>query len=73
MISYLVETNKIDLDKKLIDKVSSMDIESVEATTTGIRELYQYGTELTLKDETYKELLDTAKEILGKTKEIIEA
>lgn len=70
LIFHLIETNKIDLDKKLIEKVST--IENTETTTTEIREHYQYGTELTLKDETYKDLLDTAKKILGKTKEIIE-
>lgn len=72
LIFHLIETNKIDLDKRLIEKVSIIDVENTEITTTNIREYYQYGTELTLKDETYKDLFDTAKKILGKTKEIIE-
>ncbi len=72
LIFNLIETNKINLDKKLVEKISTMGVEITETTTIGIREHYQYGTELTLKEETYKDLLDTARKILGKTKEIIE-
>lgn len=72
LIFNLIETNKINLDKNLVEKVSIMNIGITETTTLNIREYYQYGTELTLKEEIYKDLLDTAKKILGKTKEIIE-
>lgn len=72
LIFNLIETNKINLDTKLIEKISTMDVEITETTTIGIREHYQYGTELTLKEEIYKDLLDTARKFLGKTKEIIE-
>ncbi len=73
LINSLIEDNKIDLEKDLLDKVSSLDIEkSKEQTTVEVREQYQYGTNLSLKDDLYKELFELAKKIISKTKEIIE-
>lgn len=70
----LIEDKKIDLDKKLLDKVSSLDMQkpNQESTSVKIREKYQYGTELTLDDKLYDELLSLNQKILSKTKEIIE-
>ena len=61
------------MDKELIKNISVLDAkEGMEITATEIRERYQYGTELSLKDGIYQEILDSVKKILGKTKEIIE-
>jgi len=72
LISSLIEGGKIGFDKKLLDKISSLDVKSEEKTTIEIREQYQYGTSLSLKDNLYKELFELAKEVILKTKEIIE-
>ena len=72
LIFYLIETKKINMDKKLIEKIYVLEAKEVmEATTTEIREQYQYGTELSFKDDIFKEILDITKKILGKAKEII--
>ena len=56
-----------------MSKIASLDVKNVddEKTSTKIREQYQYGTELSMKDGTYKELVQLAKEIITKTKEIL--
>jgi hypothetical protein len=36
------------------------------------KEKYQYGTDLSMKEELYNETLEIAKIILGKVKEILE-
>lgn len=74
MIYNLIEDNKIDLDKSIIEKVSVLNRKEGAGTATiiDIREQCQYGTQLSLKDETYEEILEIAKRILGKAKEIIE-
>ena len=60
------------MDKKLIEKIYVLEAkEAMETTTTEIREQYQYGTELSFKDDIFKEILDITKKILGKAKEII--
>ena len=73
LINYLIEENKIDFDKNILDKISSFDEEkSKEQTTIKVREMFQYGTSLTLQDNLYDEQLELAKEIIEKTKIIIE-
>lgn len=73
LIYSLIEDNKIDFEKELLDKISlSLDAEkNKEKTTTKIREQYQYGTKLSIKDDLYKELFDLAREVISKTKEIV--
>tara|TARA_Y100000310_G_scaffold266197_1_gene277607 strand:- start:463 stop:972 length:510 start_codon:yes stop_codon:yes gene_type:complete len=73
LINGLIEDGKIDLEKALLDKISSLDEEeSKEQTTIEVREQYQYGTSLSLKDNLYEEQLELAKKIISKTKLIIE-
>ncbi|MFH1209326.1 MAG: hypothetical protein V1663_00865 [archaeon] len=72
LIYYLIEENRIDLDKKLLDKIASLDVDNKEKTSIEIREQYQYGTNLSLNDNIYNELFELAKSIISKTKEIIE-
>ena len=69
----MIEDKKINFDKELLHKVSSLDVEKgKEQTTVEVREQYQYGTNLSLKDDLYNELLELAKKIIARTKEIIE-
>ncbi len=72
VIYALIEAGEINIDKSLIDKISMLSIKSDEDSVIEIREKYQYGTELSMKEKLYHENLDIAKKILGKTKEIIE-
>src|SRR3989344_2106422 len=71
LIYYLIEENKIDFDKQLLDKIASLNVDNKEKTTTEIREQYQYGTSLSIKDDFYKELFELAKKVISKTKLII--
>lgn len=73
LVHSLIEDGEVDFEKELLGKVSSLDIEkSKETTSVGVREQYQYGTSLSIKDDLYKELFELAKEIISKTKIIIE-
>ena len=72
LIHSLIEDGRIGFEEKLLNKIASSEVKNVdENTSTEIREHYQYGTELSMKDNTYKELLQSAKEVIIKTKEII--
>lgn len=58
LICNLIEEGKIDFEKELLDKMISLDVkESEEKTSVEVREQYQYGTSLSIKDNLYKELL----------------
>jgi len=73
LIFNLIEENKIDFEKELLNKIASLNIkESDGKTSIEIREQYQYGTSLSIKDKLYNELFELAKEVISKTKEIIE-
>ena len=71
---YLIEEKKIDLEKELIDKVTTLDVQKEEekSTSVEIREKYQYGTSLSIKENLYQELLSIAKKVLSKAKTIVE-
>ena len=69
----LIEEKRIDMDKALLDKISFLDIEkSDKSTSIEIREKYQYGTKLSLETDIYKDLFELAIKIISETKEIIE-
>ncbi|MBL7147859.1 MAG: HEPN domain-containing protein [Nanoarchaeota archaeon] len=74
LIHNLIEEGKMDFEKELLDKIAlSLDVEkSKEKTSIKIREQYQYGTDLSLEENLYKELFELAKKVILKTKEIIE-
>lgn len=73
LIQSLIEDRKIDLEKELLDKIASLNMEKEkDKTSVEVREQYQYGTELSIKDNLYKELFELAKEVISKAKEIIE-
>lgn len=70
LIYSLIEDGKINLDIKLVDKISSLDIR--DESVISLREKYQYGVELSMKEKIFDENLEIAKKLLGKAKEIIE-
>ncbi|MBU0615482.1 MAG: hypothetical protein KJ601_05285 [Nanoarchaeota archaeon] len=73
LVNSLIEDKQIDLDKDMLEKISSFETErSKEQTTVKVRERYQYGTSLTLEDSLYDEQLELAKKVIAKTKVIIE-
>lgn len=74
LMYYLSEDKKIELSKELLDKITELDAQKdkAEATSTEIREKYQYGTKLSIEEVLYEKLFMLAKEVITKTKEIVE-
>lgn len=72
LIYSLIEENKIDFKKEILNKVYSINTEDKDNTAVEVREHYQYGVDITLKEALYKEMYNLAKEIIEKTKEIVE-
>jgi len=70
LIYSLIEDGKIDLEKGIIDEISSLELG--EEGIVSLRERYQYGVELSMKMEIFNENFEIAKKLLGKVKEIIE-
>lgn len=68
----LIEDNKIDFEEELLSKISSLGIKDTdEKTIVEVREKYQYGTGLSIKDDLYKDLFELAKKVIEKTREIV--
>ncbi|MBI4453512.1 hypothetical protein HY636_02610 [Candidatus Woesearchaeota archaeon] len=77
LIFQLIEDGNLNFDKKLLDKITDLELqekhtEHSEKTSIEIREEYQYGTEIELKEDVYNELLELTKNILSQAKLIIE-
>ena len=73
LINSLIEDKKIDFNIEILNKIASLDDKEQEETSIGVREYYQYETDLSLKDDnTYKELFELAREVISKTKDITE-
>ena len=74
LMHYLSEEGKINIEKDALDKIASLDTKKSKSETTSVkaRELYQYGTDLSIDSPVYEKLLSLSKKILSKTKEIIE-
>jgi uncharacterized protein (UPF0332 family) len=70
LIQNLIDDKKIDLKQEVLNKISSLNED--KETSVEIRERFQYGTETEVKEEIYNELFSLARELLSKTKEIIE-
>ena len=73
LIRSLIEDGKISFDGELLSKIASLEVKNVDdaKTSTAIREQYQYGTELSIKDDLYQELLMLAKKVIAVTKLVI--
>ncbi len=73
LMHNLVEDGKIDFDKNVLDKISSLDTDKSEAKTiVELREQYQYGVGLSIRDDIYDELFALAQNVIDKAKRIIE-
>lgn len=73
LIFHLIEEEKIDFNKELLEKICSLNVEdNMEDTSLEIREQYQYGTRLSLSDSIYDELVKLAKDVILTAKEEIE-
>ena len=74
LIYNLIEEKKIDFSQEILNRIASLETkeEAKEKTTMEIREQYQYGTALSIKDNLYTELVQLAKETMSKTKKIVE-
>ena len=72
LISFLIEDKKIEFDRVLLDKIAQLEVEESK-TSREIREQYQYGTSLSIKDDKlYNELFLLAQNVISQTKVIIE-
>lgn len=73
LISRLIEEERINFPSELLEKIFSFDdSQQQEKTSLIIRELYQYGTSLSLSDNIYIDMLNLAKEVISKAKTIME-
>lgn len=72
LIYNLIEEGKISIKKELIEKISSFELKSEERTSIEIREIFQYGTSLSLDAKIYNEMILLAREVLSKTKKVLE-
>lgn len=74
LIYHLIEKQKINLDKELIKELHEINPEENHESETiiEIREIEQYGVRLSLEDEKYNRMLNTAKIILNQAKRIVE-
>lgn len=75
LIANFIEEKKIPLDREDLEKVSALDIKGTQEspeTAVSLREEYQYSTKVSLENKEYQELLQLAKRIIDKTKEIVE-
>lgn len=69
-----LQEGKISLELSDLEKVSSLSITETQESSNSaisIREEYQYTTKVSLENKEYEELLQLAKRILDKTKEIL--
>ncbi len=70
LIYFFIEDKKISLEKDLVDKISS--INSEEESVIELREKYQYGIELSMKEELFNENFELAKKVIGIAKVVVE-
>lgn len=74
LIKSLIEDKKINIDENDLNEVASLNVSEAQESSTAIslREEYQYSTKVSLENKEYEKLFKLAKNILDKTKEIIE-
>ncbi len=72
LIYTLIEDNKIDLNKNFVSEIHNLDVEGKqEMSVIKLREMEQYGVSLSIENKAYERILEVAKKILDKTKEIL--
>jgi uncharacterized protein (UPF0332 family) len=74
LIRSFIEDGVVTYTTDELEAINVLDQTDAQESDTvvDIREHYQYSTKLTLKDETYQELLEITKNILHKTKLMIQ-
>ena len=74
LIYTLIEEKKISMNQNILQRIASLKVEDAhENESLHIRELYQYGTALSIDNENlFQELFALAQEVIGIGKEIIE-
>ena len=72
LINNLIEDEKIGIKREWMNKIALFDTGPDETTGVRLREKFQYGTQLSLDDNLYQELVDLAKKILSSTKVVLE-
>lgn len=73
LIRSLREEGKINLRVEILDRIAEWDSTvATTATSVNVREQYQYGTSLSLRDDLYQDLVALAKETMEHAKVIIE-
>lgn len=74
LVRKLVADGKVRLDLALVDGIASQspDEQHELPTVVDIRESGQYGVSLSLEDRTFKRILNLARELLDRTKEILQ-
>ncbi len=74
LIARLIETGELRLDRDVLRRFHALDPDAVaaSASVTGLREAEQYGVSLSLEEKAYERVLDLARDVLDRTKTIIE-
>ncbi len=74
LIYQLIEEKNIDLPKELLEQITELDVQKEKegATSTEIREEYQYDTKLSVDEQLYSKLFRLATTVITHTKEIIQ-
>ena len=71
VVYSLIEDGKIDLDKDILNRIASLEPKEEKGTSVEVRERFQYGTEFEMEERLYDELVELAKEVLSKAREIV--
>jgi uncharacterized protein (UPF0332 family) len=71
LIYSLIEDGKIDFDRDTLARISSLEPKSENKTSVEIRERFQYGTEFEMEDLLYNDMVNLAKEVLSRAREIV--
>lgn len=74
LIHSLIETGEINLDLEIVQEIHRLNTDEKHESPTiiEIREIEQYGVNLSLEDESFEKLLNIAKIIMDQTKDILE-
>jgi len=71
LIYSLIEDGKIDFDKETLNRIASLESKNDKETSVDVRERFQYGTEFDMEERLYQDLVNLAKEVLSKAREIV--
>ncbi len=74
LIYQLIEDKTIDFPQELLEQITELDVqkEKEEATSTEIREEYQYDTKLSIDKSLYEKLFTLVTKTIAYTREIIQ-